>query len=129
MDLFAAFFMLVWVMEATFGRPSTEDIPMYNIGGKKYTIATIDQFSNDFKGKCKLHKAHMEFGVNRVVADFCGGGCEGVDADRCIACQPTPNGKKSKNVTIIDKKGISKQKTIQVITACHCAKVKDCVAS
>ena len=68
----------------------------------------------------------MVFGKNKVEADFCGGSCD-AKGNRCIACQPTANGKKSKGVTIINKKGVAVQRTIEVITACQCAKVKDCV--
>ena len=87
MNFFAAFFVMVWSMESTLCRPSAKDIPRYVIGENTFTMEELPYM---ISGKCKLYKAHMVFGKNKVEADFCGGSCD-AKGNRCIACQPTAN--------------------------------------
>ena len=63
----------------------------------------------------------MEFGPNKLKADFCGGGCQ-ADESECSVCQPTEGGKTSEQVTIIKKDGSTVTRAFPVITECECAK-------
>jgi len=116
--------ILMALLERTLCMPTTSDgsgseLPAtYVINGQRVLLQDIPKH---IRGGCQLYKATMEFGQNKLKADFCGGGCQ-ADESECSVCQPTESGKKTEQVTIVNKDGSTETKAWQVITACECAK-------
>ena len=109
------------------GKPTKSADPM---AGAVYifedgTRVAIEDIPNHIQGTCKLRKATLMFGKNKITADFCGGNCDS-RKENCEACQPTLSGKKSVDVQLTNQDGSTSKKTLESITQCECVKLKEC---
>lgn len=120
------FIVLSSLVTRTNGRPSADqNDPM---AGSVFVFedgsrVPPNQIPSKIQGTCRLHKASMDNGLNKIRANICGGSCDS-SKDNCGACQPTPSGKKPMQVDLKNKDGSTVTKTYELITECECAILK-----
>ena len=121
------FFILSSLVIRIDGRPSADQndpmagsVFVFEDDGSR---VALNEIPSKIQGTCKLHKASMENGLNKIAANICGGSCDS-SKDNCGVCQPTASGKKPLEVVLKNKDGSTVKKTYELITQCECAILK-----